>query len=272
MIDKLWSKLEEQIEKSYEQGGGICRTWGELEQLQKHPLHQARVKRFNQEKKELEQYITKYKDKYSELKECIDSKVESCTYGKGGGTLHRGVLSPTGIIDVLVGNVKRGRLLKKYTDNVDYIYGFDKENQLCRVEIMRLSPLVEYIVYENGIEIGLTYDMDGNLMEVSKCQYKDGRIVSYQHGYSIEETSFFSLDSEKYDYNQKDKVLVTWEEITGDVYQYRQIEVLLNEDGYATTYKTYQLIGDKVMNDVYERKFDRKANFFLKKENKEKSR
>lgn len=36
-----------------------------MAQLEKHPLHQCRIKQFNKEKEQIEQYINTYQDKYN---------------------------------------------------------------------------------------------------------------------------------------------------------------------------------------------------------------
>lgn len=128
------------------------------------------------------------------------------------------------------------------------------------------NPSTEYIIYENGFENGLTYTADGGLDAVSKCNRKDGRLMSYQYAGTIEENeTFFEMYSEKYDYVTVDKVLVIREKLVSSLYEYTQFEISLNEEGYATTYESANMIGDKVDGDIFHGKFDRRVNFFKEK-------
>lgn len=206
----------------------------------------------------------KYQNKYKELKKTIDSKVETYQYGKGGEIFHRGVLCPSKIIDVIAGNAKRGRLLKSYKETVDFIYSFDKDNCLGKVEMNEENPYIEYIVYEGDLELGFTYNSDRELLTVSKCRKERGRIVEYFRGYSILEVGVCGCtDGEKYDYSQKGQVLVEREDITDEMYCYSQIEVFLDQEGYSTTYTAAGIIGEQVWDQVFEGKFDRKVKFFI---------
>lgn len=266
MSKKLESELVGQIEETNDKESWWWKRGRELAQLEKHPLHQSRLKKIRQEKEQLEQYGRKYKGKYKELKASIDDKIEIYRYGKGANALHRGVLCPSKISSEVDGNVKRGRLLKNYSETVDYIYGFNKDNQLCKVQTNDKISSTEYIIYENGMEIGLLYDMDEILDVVSVCSKKDGRLISYQCASTIEENgTFFKMYSEKYDYISVDKVLVIREELVSNLYNYFQFEISLDEEGNATTYTNTNLIGDKIYGDIFHGKFDSKVNFLAEK-------
>lgn len=272
-FEKEFEGIMESSCSSWKKSGDGWLSQKELEELQQHPKHQARKEQFKRERKELEKYIIENQEKSKELKETMDGKIEFYKYGKGGEVLHRGILCPSKIIDVVVGNVRRGRLLKEYKDNVDYIYGFDKNNKLCKVETKEEPKYTEYIIYEGEVEIGLTYDADENLLKVSECKKKNGRLIKYLQGYSISEKGTFeTMDSEKYDYSQNGKVFIEQESMTLDFYEYRQLEVLLNQEGYGTKYYTADIIGEQVWGMPFEGKFDRKVNFFSEKENREKSK
>ena len=269
-FEKEFESIMESSWSSWKKSGNGWLSQKELEALQQHPKHQARKEQFGKERTELEKYIIEYQEKYTELKESIDAKIEFCKYGKGGDALHRGTLCPSKIIDVVVGNIRRGRLLEEYKDNVDYIYGFDENNKLCKVETKEEPKDTEYIIYEGEVEIGLTYDADENLLKVSECKKKNGRLIKYLQGYSISEKGTFeTMDSEKYDYSQNGKVFIERESMTLDFYKYRQLEVLLNQEGYGTKYYTADIIGEQVWGIPFEGKFDRKVNFFSEKENEE---
>ena len=56
-------------------------------------------------------------------------------YSKGGESTHRGYYCPSPVIDLLIGNVSRGRLLKRRPAvNYDYIYCLNEARQIIMVD------------------------------------------------------------------------------------------------------------------------------------------
>jgi ferredoxin-thioredoxin reductase catalytic subunit len=76
-----------------------------------------------------------YENKFSQLRTSTEKEVARFEYSKGGETIHRGYHCPSLVLDLIVGNAKRGRLLKRKPEfgKYSYEYGFDIENRLIRV-------------------------------------------------------------------------------------------------------------------------------------------
>lgn len=137
-------------------------------------------------------------------------------YGRGGETLHRGYYCPSLIEDIVIGNQKRGKILKKAPHKrPDYIFKFDEDNKLVLAKNLSLGEN-EVIFWEGDEEIGLTISKwDGNnLCAVTKSKYVDGLLQSYAY-YRVEvdwerdRFQYVLLDSweEKYTYEQ-DRMIV----------------------------------------------------------------
>ncbi|MGN1349273.1 MAG: hypothetical protein ACI4VI_10050 [Acutalibacteraceae bacterium] len=133
--------------------------------------------------KSAEKKLEIYSQKISQIDEIINNgdyitKKYSC-----GGDLHRGYYAPSPSIELMVGNVKRGKLTSKLSDNskisYEYIFcnGFlikvtvyDKRNP---TNTTNPACFVEYIFNENDYQIGITFDTKTNsiyyLTEVVKA-------------------------------------------------------------------------------------------------------
>lgn len=62
---------------------------------------------------ELQYVKSKFKDKYSCLQDTAVKGIIRFEYAKGGESIHRGYYCPSLVYDLVVGNVKRGRLYKR---------------------------------------------------------------------------------------------------------------------------------------------------------------
>ena len=117
-------------------------------------------------------------------------------YSTGGKSLHRGYYCPALVIDMIVGNINRGRLAKKRPKAPDFQYYFDNTNEL------RLSEdrtCTEVILHEDDREIGLAIDPRSWFYRLSLCDYEQGLLQRYL-SFSVNVESFYVLYLEQYKY------------------------------------------------------------------------
>ena len=82
---------------------------------------------------ELEDIRKKYEDKYEELINETDMKCKRKEYWKGGNMLHTGAYCPSKTVDMIFGNVSRGKRVRKEA-KVGYTYFFDDNDLLIRAD------------------------------------------------------------------------------------------------------------------------------------------
>lgn len=130
---------------------------------------------------EFEKIASKYEDKYEELYLQQKSRVVRYEYAKGGLMLHRGYYCPSPIEDIVIGNTKRGRLIKeKSRNNANYQYGYDEQDRIIMI-IIKDDDMVEneMIIEDGNTTYGLLYDTMNQLSQITICEYEDGKIVKY---------------------------------------------------------------------------------------------
>ncbi|MEH6949139.1 hypothetical protein V7068_19130, partial [Bacillus sp. JJ634] len=107
------------------------------EEIKKSNIHfdKDKLSDFNKIILELIATRNEYEDKLSQLRTSTEQAITKFEYLKGGETIHRGYYCPSPILDLIVGNAKRGRLLKRKPDfgKFTYEYGFDIDNRMIRV-------------------------------------------------------------------------------------------------------------------------------------------
>ena len=107
---------------------------------------------------------------FSEQYQCVQFQVVRTEYGIGGETLHRGYYCPSLIFDIVVGNVKRGRITSNpvYKKRAEYVYGFDRDNRLIVAE----HPYgKEIISYDGTTVVGCEFSENGEIEIYSECIY-----------------------------------------------------------------------------------------------------
>lgn len=131
----------------------------------------------------LEKKAISFIGKHDKIFEEINGQVNDFKYGKGGCLIHRGYFCPSPIRDVIIGNAKRGRLLRQHrsTDIIDYKYGFDS-NKMLRMIVYIQKRKNEFVFYDNSTELSVVYDKNNNVAQVSECIYAFGKIISYAMG------------------------------------------------------------------------------------------
>jgi hypothetical protein len=131
-----------------------------------------------------------YSNSFHKLSEDVESKVYRREYAKGGEGFHRGVYSPS-MMDLVVGGVNRGALLKRppKDNKYNYEYLFDaQDNLICVYGYNNFNGIyklvtTELFVHQPNIILSLVYDSDENhgLSFMSECQYDNGRLVRYEN-------------------------------------------------------------------------------------------
>lgn len=126
--------------------------------------------------------LPKYKDFAEKNRTSWEKRVVRYEYGRGGETLHRGYYCPSLISDIVIGNQKRGKLLKRKTKKpADYIFGFDEKDQLIMVKHYFSCDIcsLEMIYREGSEEIGVTVFSEDDGFALSRCVYDRDRILEY---------------------------------------------------------------------------------------------
>lgn len=133
-----------------------------------------------------EEYLAlwkQYKDSFEELSLMAEENVLRREYAKGGNTIHRGVYNP-GMLDLIVGGMNRGRLLKRTPkdNHYNYEYLFDAKDRLICVKSYapdleyRLTN-IEFLIHKDDEVLSLIFERyidDAWLIHgASKCKYRN---------------------------------------------------------------------------------------------------
>ena len=156
-----------------------------LEELYKSEEYQKNCQRFQAECNRLAtiaQSLLKQKDL---LKESCDANTVRREYASQSRYLHRGFYCPSPVLDKIIGNAKRGRILKRTTSasKPTHEYGFDASGRLlwC-TSFDRGSVLsIEYLIYDEASVYGITFNTFG-IEAITEEIYDGGRLVRYIHG------------------------------------------------------------------------------------------
>ena len=123
---------------------------------------------------------------WREEKAAADKAAEAFTveYAKNARYLHRGYYCPSLARDALIGNSRRGSLVKKpiKMENITHKYFFSPDGKLRKA--ISFIPAdnnmkTEYLLHENNIVYGLAYDASNNLVGLSEEMFDNGKVVSY---------------------------------------------------------------------------------------------
>lgn len=131
-------------------------------------------------------------------------KIAEIQYARGCLLPHRGYFCPSLIQDIVIGNARRGRLIRhpRKASIPEYTYGFDLAGKLICVE---KEVNFEWIFYEaDRRQVGLTFfKRNASIIDVSVCQYDEqGRLLSYLYGYSYTLNGTpMGIRSEQYQYD-----------------------------------------------------------------------
>ena len=172
----------------------------------------------------------KYLYSYDELRK--KALAETCyrEYSKGGESMHRGYYCPSPVYDLLVGNVNRGRLLKRRPAvNYDYIYYLNEARQIIMVDdfatwkddwlgyYKKTLYTREFIFHGENIETSVEYKLDRVLgyiymYSASLCDYDAGKLRTYKRlimdTHRRDDRSFYTdkdsflFQAENYEYDE----------------------------------------------------------------------
>lgn len=197
-----------------------------------------------------------YANKLSQFRTSTEKEIVNVEYSKGGETIHRGYYCPSPVLDLIIGNLKRGKLLKRKPDfgKYSYEYGYDTDDRLIRVRGVNEFTTPdsrfdeEYLVYKNDIVYGIEFDNMGQIEAVSRCTYENRNIVKYERSV-CGIPHFADLYYEEYFYEKNMLSEVTTFDVTPkiELYTEKRYKVELNEDG-----KIVKLIGGFVTNCNWE--------------------
>ena len=124
------------------------------------------------------------------------------------GDIHRGVYCPSPILDLLIGGLSRGRILKRVTaaSKITHKYFFDKYGQLLYVESMIMDGGIEYLVREGDTLWGVSLDCEGSLSAISEETFREGRLQRYTYAEIAsdeENADCYRMCSEEYSYDEQ---------------------------------------------------------------------
>lgn len=116
--------------------------------------------------------------------EDIAAEAFTAEYSKNARYLHRGYYCPSMVRDVLIGNSRRGTIVKrpKQMANITHKYLFSQDGKLRKAVSFIPSDnntKTEYLIYEENVVYGLAYDDADNLVGLSEEVFADGNVVSY---------------------------------------------------------------------------------------------
>lgn len=178
-----------------------------MAQMQQSPEYQASCQRFSQECARLEAIATDLLTHKEELLAHCGANTVRTEYASGS-TLHRGFYCPSPTYDIIVGNTKRGKLLKHPTilSNPSHEYGFDADGRLlyCKRLYKRSVTMTEYFVYRKNLVYGILLDADGDISVITEETYTDGKITQYLHGLCVPSGDHFhcmEINCEEYEYD-----------------------------------------------------------------------
>ncbi len=136
---------------------------------------------------ELKQIAHSYQNHFGELQESVRSKIAGTSLADGGDCIHRGILCPSPILNILAGCNQGKTVLSRdeITGNY-YEYQYDEgDNLLAALHYdtavsMTEPDYVEFILRRNEVEYGITYHQGwSEVSHISKTVFLDGQIQNY---------------------------------------------------------------------------------------------
>lgn len=148
-------------------------------------------------------YLPVCKDIYAKLIPDVARK----EYSTGGELLQRGYYCESPVIDIIVGNCKRGKLLKRVTSRSTptYEYCFDENDKLILINYLH-SNCAEFLEYKNNTVISVTLSLKTNeIICVTESIYDNSnRIVSFITSHSaFNNCAMDEIHKETFTYNEE---------------------------------------------------------------------
>ena len=153
-----------------------------LEELYKSEEYQKNCRRFQAECSRLASIACSLLEQKDRLKESSDTNTVRREFASQSRYLHRGFYCPSPVLDKIIGNAKRGRILKRITSasKPTHEYGFDAAGRLlwCTSFDRGAVLTTEYLIYDEGNVYGITFNTFG-LEAITEEVYEGGRLVRY---------------------------------------------------------------------------------------------
>ena len=183
-------------------------TTEKLQQQLNSPEYHQSCQRFQPECQRLEDIAKTLQQRRSALQRDCDTLTVRRELASGSN-LHRGFYCPSPVVDVVIGNTHRGKILKRITSRSkpSHEYGFNANGQLlwCVYGPKHPNARVEYLVYEGNTIYGITFDSCGHPDIITEEVYHDRKLTSYMYGlcvYTKRDICLSELTCEYYDYDE----------------------------------------------------------------------
>lgn len=155
-----------------------------LEELQKSEEYQKNCQRFQTECNRLATIAQSLLEQKDLLQESCDTNTVRREFASQSRYLHRGFYCPSPVLDKIIGNAKRGRILKRITSasKPTHEYGFDASGRLlwCTAFDRGSVLSIEYLIYDGHAVYGITFNSYG-IEAITEEVYEDGKLVRYIH-------------------------------------------------------------------------------------------
>lgn len=191
-----------------------------LQELAETEEYQKDCQHFQSEVVRLTTWANSLLPRIPQLQEEYFAATTRREYASGCKYLHRGFYAPSPVIDQIIVNTKRGKLLKRLTAraNPAFEYGFHQDGRLlwCRQLENRQPVSTEFLVYEDHAVYGILLDSRGALQTVTEelfCENERLRYTKAMFTPYHSQTDCFELSCEEY--LQKDgKFYTLWHRFT----------------------------------------------------------
>lgn len=222
-------------------------------------IDQEKFKKFKGIISELISIRNEYEVQLLHLRALTEKEIVNIQYSKGGETIHRGYYCPSPVLDLIVGGLKRGKLLKRKPEFGRYSYEhcFDSNNRLILVKGVNEFTTPEsnyneeYLLHKGNIISGVEFDQMGDIVAVSRCTYEKNNIIKYEWSL-CRFPQYADLYIEEYAYENNLLSEVRTINVTPQIgiYEEQKYKVELNENG-----KIARLIGGFIKNGVWEQDY-----------------
>lgn len=129
-----------------------------------------------EEMKRFSEYANYYKSVLACCHYEMKNKITRVEKSVGGLDLFRGYYCPSIIEDIVIGNVSRGKILKKITgkSKPNFTFCFDSNNNLVMVK----GYYREIIFKKGNHELGIEFKKGYKIRSINECIYENGKIKS----------------------------------------------------------------------------------------------
>ena len=159
--------------------------------------------------------------------------------------LHRGTYCPSPVIDLLVGNYHRGRILKRPSSRsrISHRYLFDDKGLYMVLRYSAKNPnyvgAVEYLLHEGGLVVGITLSDHGEICMLSEERYDGETLTDY---FCVacrncgKEYAFVRGERESYIYDEEGILECTSSHFESGYYETIHRYRFIREDGCLKSY------------------------------------